>query len=472
MFAIWSVSLGLFLAATALSADDPAFVAPIVLAGTVALAAVFVHAVRRTGDLINPISVIVLLGTVRFTLPWVLISLGVESRNVFFRLLGLQPIDWQRGELLALVGLLAFALGWMLVSDRGMHTGRISFALPDGVQYSALAGMALGLAFLVLFLGGNVASIATVVVEGTFRGVTVTEGTGVFFYLALLLPASSVVLCAFWLLRGRRVAAFSAVLVSTLAFFTLGGRARAAVAVIAGLLLVWYLRRRRTARTRSRRPRIVLVLGGALLSLVLLYVGAVYRGNPRLPEGGVASTGGVEAYASFGFILDIGHLHALAAATSLEPGVLGGQTLLGPLTFPFTEMLGITERSSGVFIVEETMGFGPGARTWGLDSALMGDAYLNLGVPGVVVLCVVFGMALKGFYRRFREGGVHAAVYVLGMIYSIRVAFESIEKWGEMLTVLAFATGVIHVSSVFAAREPPRLRPELAATSDRSRSMP
>jgi hypothetical protein len=251
--------------------------------------------------------------------------------------------------------------------------------------------------------------------------------------------------------------------VSSLAFFALGGRARAAVAVIAGLSLIWYLRGRSHERVlgSTRRPGIGLMLAAAGISLVILYVGAVYRGSAPLPrEGGVASAAGVGAYARFGFLFDIGHLHALAAATEIGPGVLHGQGLFGPLTFPLSEVLELPGISAGIFIVEETLGFpSPTSRRWGFDASLMGDAYLNFGVPGVVVLCGVFGMALKALYRALREGRLHAAVYVLAMIYAIRIVFESIEKWGEMLTVVAFALSVIHGAWLFSVRRsPPNLR--------------
>ena len=468
MFAIWSVLLALFLGAMALAVEHPEFVGPIVLVGHVALAAVFVRAVRSTGDILNPLSAIILLGTIRFTIPWLFVSSGVESRNPIYRLLDLGQLDWQGGELLALVGMLAIGLGWLLISDRSLSMGRISFALPAGVQYSALAGMVLGLAFLLLFLGGNAASITTVVIEGEFRGTTINEGTGVFFYLALLLPASSVVLCSFWIARGRRLAGLAAVGLSTLAFFMLGGRARAAVALIAGLLLLWYFRRRGSGKAErsSHRSKLAILVAGAGISLTILYAGAVYRGSATVPETGAASAAGLGAYVRFGILLDIGHLHALAASTAIGPGILHGQALVGPLTFPLTEVLGVPEISSGVFIVERTIGF-PSAtsRRWGFDASLMGDAYLNFGVPGVVVLCGIFGMALKALYRRFREGGLHAAVYVLAMIYAIRIVFESIEKWAELLTVVAFAVAVIHASWLFAVRRSPR---QLSSASSRA----
>jgi hypothetical protein len=458
MFAIWSTLLALFLCVVALASEQPMFVALLVLGSYMALIAAFIRTMRSTRDILNPLSVIVLLGTIRFTIPWLLVSSGIETQNTLFQLLRLESIDWQRGELLALVGMLAFSLGWMIMSDRGVTSWRMSYSLPPGIQYSGLVGMAIGLAALMAFLGGNAASIVTVVMEGTFRGTTIQEGTGAFFYLALLLPASSIVLCSYWIVQRRRFLALSAVGLSTIGFLTLGGRARAAVAIIAGILLIWYFGRRSGTRSllSGRQSRFLIGLAGVAVSLVILYVGAVYRGNPRLPEGGLTSTAGVEAYASFGFLLDIGHLHALAASTAIGP-VLNGSSLLGPLTFPLTEFIGVNEVSSGMFLVEETIGFStPTSRRWGFDPSLMGDGYLNFGSAGVVVLCGIMGMALKVLYRKFRDGSIYAAVYVLAMIYSLRILFESIEKWAEMLAIVGFALLVIQASWLFAVRSSSR----------------
>jgi oligosaccharide repeat unit polymerase len=137
-------------------------------------------------------------------------------------------------------------------------------------------------------------------------------------------------------------------------------------------------------------------------------------------------------------------LHSLAGAAAVGPGSLGGQTFSYNLLWPLSEFLNLPGRSGGVVVVEELIGFIESR--WGFHTTLIGDAYLNFGTLGVFVVTAIFGMIVRIVYAEFRQGRVDPAYYSLALIYSIRIFFESIEKFGEGLAVLIFAFSIIKLS--------------------------
>ena len=133
----------------------------------------------------------------------------------------------------------------------------------------------------------------------------------------------------------------------------------------------------------------------------------------------------------------MGQLHSLAGAFAIGPGVLGGQTFIGALTWPLEKFLPIPGKSAGVFIVQTLVGFSDEGK-WGVHASLIGDAYLNFGLAGVSIVMVVFGVLLKFVYVKFREGSLQSVVYVLALLYGLQIFLVSIEVWPQTLTVLTF----------------------------------
>jgi hypothetical protein len=82
-------------------------------------------------------------------------------------------------------------------------------------------------------------------------------------------------------------------------------------------------------------------------------------------------------------------------------------------------------------------------RVWALNSSLIGDAYLNFGLTGVVIVMALYGALLKILYLRFRQGVLHVVIYVLAMLYGLNMLWVSIEVWPQALTVLSFALALI-----------------------------
>jgi hypothetical protein len=412
----------------------------------VALGAAVVTTGRRWRDWINPLSIILALGFVRFGLPGLLVLADVDPDVPVFRQMRLVSADWALGHVMAILGLTSLVIGWQMPSRWLGRVLRATFPrsnarLTAGVRYAALAGMVVGTMALLVFVAAN-ASLGDVFRTGEFRRTAIQEGTGPYFRISLLLIAGSVVFAAYLMAMNR---AWWVTLVpvsfATMLFWTLGGRARALTPFAAAILLLWH------GRGRSRFPvkwgvGVVLI---AVLPAVLL-AGQLYRGG-----GGVAaitnafSVDAVVGYAKGAIWVDWGQLQSLAGAAAIGPGVLGGGTFWRALLWPLSEyVFPINARSGGIFIVETLAG--AQEKKWGFHPTLIGDAYLNFGLIGVVVATGIFGVLLKRLYVGWREGWIHGVYYALALLYSARIFFESIERFFEAWLVILFAFSVIRLS--------------------------
>jgi hypothetical protein len=55
----------------------------------------------------------------------------------------------------------------------------------------------------------------------------------------------------------------------------------------------------------------------------------------------------------------------------------------------------------------------------------------------------LYGAIVKTLYLQFRQGRLHAAVYVLAFIHALQMMWGSFEVWPQALTVCVFAFGLI-----------------------------
>jgi hypothetical protein len=425
-------------------------------------------------DWLNPLALVILIGFVRFSIPGILVFF-IQPDIPVFQMMRLQKEDWILGHALALIGLLSLVIGWFLAEVMNDTTfQRVSkwstADLSRGIPWAALLGMLLGSIALLAFVGGNT-PVLDAIRTGDFRGTRIQSGTGKYFYFSLLLIASSVVFSAY-LVRVKHTwrIALLPVIVAAAAFWVLGGRARSFTPLAAGLLVVW------SQRDNSRislRAVLSFVLITAL-AIMGFYAGALYRQGTQAEDIVQFSLLGLLDYISEAVWTDLGQLHALAAAVAIGPSVLGGRTFL-LLLWPASAILDLSARSAGIFIVETLLMFGD--RRWGFHATLIGDAYLNFGQIGVFITVTIFGMVLNRLYIRFRKGVINSAFYAISIVYGIRIFFESIEKFGEMLVVLFFALLIIkfgHVlTQISSAKRAWRLSPALdfVQTSMRNRSL-
>ena len=399
---------------------------------------------RIWDDWLNPLCLTLFIGFIRFSIPGLLVSLDKEPPSGIFRMMGLQKSDWMLAHALALMALLGVTIGWHLcfhlfevVFRRIRH---LSFSFSTAVPHVALSAMVVGIIALFVFVGSH-ASIEDAIYSGEIRRSEIQIGTGKYFYLSLMLIAGSVIYSGYLSEKARAWwIALSPAVIAAISFFVLGGRARAMVPFGSAILL---LNHRRKPSNISRK--LALLLGIPFL-IVFSYVGQVYRGSGVEGVEDLWSLACLVEYIEYSAWMDWGQLHSLASAVSIGPGVLGGQTFLVML-WPLTKFIALPTRSAGVFMVDTLVPYGEAK--WGFHATLIGDAYLNFGLTGVLVATILFGMMIKQAYVLMRRGFINKALYALIAVYSMRIFFESIEKFSEMLVVVVFAVAVMQVSRMF-----------------------
>jgi hypothetical protein len=369
----------------------------------------------------------IVVGMARFLLPWLEIRFG-GADDPTFQAMSIMAADWNAGASFAVLGLLCVSFIWLTGRHRNVTVGG-AWPTSGGLTVPS-AGFLLGFAGMVLFFLGNAPGSA--LFSGAFRGVLVQEGTGVYFYLSLMIIPSSVMLTEGLARRGHGwPIAFAPVLLAGAAYLTLGGRARAATPILAGGIFMWYW-----LRPKMNARNVFVGALGVFLLLWLGFFGDLYRGGGGLGALGPAvRLRGFLEYLKGGSLIDIGQLHGLAGAHELGPGILHGQTFLSTLVWPVSVLLHLPGRSVGVLIVEQTMGLQN--LGWGLHPSAIGEAYVNFGVLGIAVVCLAFGAMGVGLYRVLLERRIPLFMYSIAVVYLVRVFFESIQKWPEALVVLA-----------------------------------
>lgn len=406
------------------------------------------RAIRYWNDPFNPLVMMVLLGIIHFSTPAFLLLTRIEPKINLFELMGLDTLDWVLGHVLALTAVLSAVFGWHLL-PASMYAEAIPdsvFRFPPGTKYAAVIGFLIGFISLIVFILANAGSVFQVALSGTFRSLEIQEGTGKLWYLSLMLISSSVIMCTCILSKNRPVwIALIPPVFAMMCFWILGGRTRAITPIGAALLTLWWKNQK---RWRDTPFRLSVLIGVCIFSLiVLLYLGSLYRGGYGIFSLTLLSLSNLWEYLKYSIFVEIGRLHPLAGGISIGPGVLGWQTFMSHLMWPLNEFMALPGKSTGVFIAES---FGLiTADKWGFLPTLIGDAYLKLGLLGVVAVSILFGLGIKILYSRFRAGRVNVAFYSLATIYSFRIFFESIEKWGEALTVLVFAGFLILLGKIF-----------------------
>jgi oligosaccharide repeat unit polymerase len=426
----------------------------LVPAAYVALLYSFVISLHTSRDLLNPLCLFLIIGFVRFFLAGILFSSGVEPPDevyLFFQWLHLSDSHWQWGHALALVASLAGILGWLFIPGQWTLEKPLKFHLTDGGMYASLVGMLVGFMALAAFFFMNASSGA--LTSGEFRGVTIQKGTGKYFSMAYLLIAGSVLLCCYLLSKGFTWLALIPVGVAMLLYWPLGGRGRAVTSVIGGLFLLWYQAREHKGwRKLSFKPvHLLKVTVGVLCIILFSYLGSHTRGS----SGGRALSDAFSfvelwSYVGRSIYIDLGQLASLAAAIKIGPAVLEGRTFLGALTWPLSKFMPIPGGSAGVYIVETLGEFASDDRKkWGVAASLVGDAYLNFGLLGVVAVMFLYGALLKILYLKFRQGVLHSAIYSLAIVMALKIFMGSIEVWSQALTTLSFVVVLILLGKTF-----------------------
>lgn len=425
------------------SSRGVAYAGPVFILGCLSLGVVAYREAVRWRDLLNPITVLLVLCGLRFALPALLITINGEPTIEVIQLMSLEPFDWQLGQMLALAGVAGLTLGWLVVPSRSDSLTFPDLRGPRGAHFIGALAMCVGILSLLLFVGENTV-VDEAIVAGLFRQTTVQAGTGQYFFLSLALISGSVVATRYLLARRPALswASWIPVAIATLSFFVLGGRVRAAAPLIGAGLLVWYMNQERRGWGRVRVLRtLTWIVAALVLATWFGHLGRLYReggGLGALEES--LSLQGLSDYLDESVYVDVGQLHTLAGAAALGEGAAGTLGFVGAITWPVSDFLNQPTGGAGVFILEKTSGMEFVA---GLHPTLIGDSYLSLGVVGLVVITVGFGAVTKMWYVRFRSGKLDPCVYVVGDIYLARLLLESVDKWGETIVVLLFTLSTL-----------------------------
>jgi len=453
---LWLILCGFSLGLFTLGSKEPYIVPFFLTLGYLGILAGFFRAVVSTRDFLNPLCFVLLIGLLRYSCPAFLLLAGTEPPEEvvqLYRLMGLTDTNWPWAHVLAVTSLAGVVLGWLVVPGKLLAAPRLRFACPFGLKHAAIFGMLIGAAALFVFIMKN-ASLSAIA-TGALRNTTVQEGTGIYFRFIYMLIAGSILLSAYLLQKNRTRAALVPVFLCTLILLPLGGRGRALTPLAAGLLLLWYRSRERKGwpPLSFKMRHVLIAVPGALAATWLFYFVGLYRGGAGF--GALAdslSLEGIGSYLQRSIFVEFGHLHSLAGAVVIGPGVLEGQTFLGSLSFPLSKFLPIPGRSAGVYIVETLLGFYADDR-WGLHASLIGDAYLNFGLIGIMLIMPLFGMAMKLLYLKFRAGTLHAALYAFSAVYGINLFLKSIEAWPHMLVGLVFMFAIVRLAEFLNFRQ-------------------
>ncbi|MDR7555339.1 MAG: hypothetical protein QN157_06990 [Armatimonadota bacterium] len=399
---------------------------------------------RRTRDPLHPGLLVIALLMIRYWFPYALVRwLHVEAPVLV--LLGIGPEEFLRG-----LGLTAVAATSFLLILVGELTGRRNRAkAPVRTEHElnlafSMLGIPIWLAYwlgaasLALFVVTNTGDLVGTALSGAFRGATIQEGSGIWFYTSLLMIAAVGMIT--WkgsVTHPLRLRSLTPAFWAAILFLVLGGRSRA-LTPVAIAILIWQMERQRWPAKRLKLP----AAGPGFVSLLLLatsavvvFAGALYRGGGI---GALTSAGAWSAYIrelGYLMVVDLGQLHGPAAAAAHESKVLGPGPILGALLWPISEFVDVGGRSPGVFLA---MSRGlVRERPWGFHAGIAGAGYLTLGIGGTVVLAAGLGFIAARAYEAAKT-----SIPVLPSIvmwYVIRIFFEGIEKWGEMIVVVGMA---------------------------------
>ncbi|WP_336326814.1 O-antigen polymerase [Halovenus sp. HT40] len=396
-------------------------------------------------DPFNPLTLILSLGLLRFGLPYLLFYFGAPRSGAqnLIRLLSLTESHLILSHILWIIGLNALIFGWFAFPRR-VSDPVDPFDFSIGPYATVFAGLLFlfGTANIATFVHLN-ADILQAVKTGSFRGQQITPGTGIYWYLGLSTISAASVMAATIIARSRAWYHVALVpgLVAMGVLWILGGRARALTPVVIVALLVWY--RWFSRPDRTVQPFRILAVGAALVPVLMwfLHLSNLYQRGFGIRSLSLSFTS-FPRYVSNAVYTDIGDFQGIAGAVAVGGGVLKGNTF-GVLFWPLSEGFPIG-RSTGAFIVETRMG----RDGFGVGPTLIGDAYVNFGLLGVIIVLSVFGLVLKWLYAQFVQHRIRPVIYAIVAVYAIRLMFESINKWSELVVVSGF-TGIVVIVSVF-----------------------
>lgn len=396
----------------------------LVLAGGFVAAAPFVFPIARQRlDVFEPIYLFAFAYAVLFVIrPAVDLATQGESPVIVGYSVG--P-TYSLALLAGLIGAVSFYVGYSLKGGT-----RLAEALPLPRAGAALGPVYLAVAITLiaslllygLFLreAGGLAAASTILNGRSAQEQAALRGSSGYFYAGLLwLTGPGVVLLALakrWIsLPG--IAGFGLLLLAQVTPFSSGDRSWT-VPALCSVALVWYLRRR-------RRPSVPALAGLMAIGFTLgVVVPAEYR-NVEVRTGtlqdtvGTAFTRPMDGVVEFFQGLDTAEVDDLAVELRFVPGIVGyrlGSTYVEAFTRPIPRTLWPEKPREGDVQLMQVIWPEFARQHVGFAFSLFGEPFLNFGLPGIVLVSAIFGLAWRSLYTWFTRNPsnpIVLAVYAL-----------------------------------------------------------
>jgi len=412
---------------------------PLLVTAVAGLTILTVLVARATRDALSPMVLIAGSFVLRVGLPAsyvLLFGLPVE-----YSWLPFGEHDVVAGSALGCAGVTVMLIGWNLAAARADRVGaRLSatvaryFVVDRATFHAAALGLITGGVFFTIFLFANFGNPFGAIADGLLRSRDLrAEGTSRYVILGGGLVVQSAVCLVAFLYFVRKAPIWMSLLpavCATLLLSTLGGRVNALRALGVGLLLVWY------GTDRPRRNTAILWALPLTAGLALLYAAFIhyYRG--------AGFTGGLFALSRPGFLeylattawFEVSAFHPFAMASYLGAASIGLPVLSTVGGALFEGSLGAIR--PGEFMVQEAIRLGE--HRWGLHTGIVIDLYMGVGIVGMILGCLAFGIVLRLAYATLiahPDRPAPAILYVLVLWNLFWVFWESL---ATMATLVQF----------------------------------
>jgi hypothetical protein len=431
------------------------------------LAVIGVRAAVTSGDLLNPLSILLALFVLRIAVPAMTVTQPEPPDSRLLADFHVGPQELITGQHLASIGTLAIALGWYATPTAatglaaGIHRWANRSLRPDPRALPiAVLAFACGIAATILFLALSFGDPLAAAFTGVARN-NAAPGTSRYSFLAVGLLIGSSVLVA--LHQAQAGAGRGRVLLppigACLVLTVFGGRVVALTPLALAIIGYHYLRPRDRSRQRLVPRARTVAVAAALTIVALAYV--VFVAQYRQGEGVGAVSRALSAttlrsYAEYSLWSEVGALHPYALASRLGPGAMAGSTYPGLLGFPGA-LVGLDGEQPGNVLVET---FGPRGygRPWGFQTGIVVDVYLNTSLLAALFASLLLGVALRAEYDGFRRAGPalgSTMAHCIAVWTFIWVYFESLLVLPGLVQVILPVLALIVIASRLLPRRNP-----------------
>lgn len=380
--------------------------------------------------------------------------------------------------LFCLIGLLSFYVGYY--AKVGLWAGR-AVPLPSaepsprllrtGLLMTVIAGGAAYSAFLLG--GGGLSALHTLLAGRSAEDASLAEASSGYLYTGPLWVTGPAILLLAYTPRWASVrGAIGLGLLVVSEVVNAANGTRSWVLLVAGAVVVtWYAR-------RGRRPSAPLIVTGAI---VVFLVGVAAPAGYRNVQGRSGSFGDyvAEAFTNPGAAAtqffqdgDTGEFDDFAIELQFVPNLVPyayGQTYLDDAADPVPRVLWSGKPVLGDTQLMADIWPSLAAVNVGLSFSMFGEPYLNFGILGIVMLCLLMGAAWRGLYEWFKRAPTNPsviAVFAISWPFLLLYLHGSVGgSYARQAIFLVPAVAVIVAAEVIARRRAskrlPVTRPEL-----------